>query len=77
MHVFVLCPKMAPLETINWTQVALLSVVQAEVIKEVPGPVGVPDVDTFLAQFLAIGTALDKPQQLLSYAPPENSLCGQ
>lgn len=61
MHVFVLCPKMAPLETINWTQVALLSMVQAQVIQEFPRPVGVPNVDPFLAQFLAIGTALDKP----------------
>ena len=77
VHVFVLCPKMAPLEAVHWTQVPFLPLGQTQVIQEFPRPVCVPDVDSFLAQLLPVGATLHKPQQLLRNTPPENPLSGQ
>lgn len=48
MHVCVLSTEVPPLEAINGPQVALLTVCEPALVQEVPGPVGVPDLDPFL-----------------------------
>lgn len=54
MHVGVLRTKVPPLETIHGSQVALLSICEPKIVQEVPGPVGIPNLHSFLRELLGI-----------------------
>ena len=45
MHVDVLCAEVAPLEAVDWAEVALLAVPEADRVQELPRTVAVPDAD--------------------------------
>ena len=45
MHVDVLCPEVAPLESVDGTEIALLAVTQADGVQKLSGAVPVPDPD--------------------------------
>ena len=45
MHVDVLCPEVAPLESVDGTEVALLAVSQADGVQKLSGAVPIPDTD--------------------------------
>jgi hypothetical protein len=47
MHVHIFCPKMTPLEPINWTKIHFLPMMQPTGIQERPTAVTVPYFDTF------------------------------
>lgn len=77
MHVLVLGPKVPPLKTIDWSQVPLLPMAQADAIEVLPAAVPVPDPNSLILKEPRIGTALHKPEELLDDPAPENPLCGQ
>lgn len=54
-----------------------LSVNEAILVQEVAGPIGIPNMDTFVSKFFSVGAALNEPQQLLNNAAPEHALCSQ
>ena len=45
VHVDILCPEVAPLESVDGTEVALLAVSQADGVQKLSGAVPVPDPD--------------------------------
>ena len=45
VHVDILGPEVAPLKSVDGTEVALLAVAQADGIQKLPGTVPVPDAD--------------------------------
>lgn len=69
--------EMSPLESVNWTQIANFTILEPRRIEELASAVPIPDTNVLCLQQLRICRALDKPQQLLSYCAPENSLCRQ
>lgn len=77
VHVDVLRTEVAPLESVDGTEIANLSVAQAPLVKELPRAIAVPDVDLLVSQVVRIGVAGNEPQELLGYAPPEGALGGK
>jgi len=65
VHGGVLGAKVAPLEPVYGTQVALLAFRQPALVQELARTVAVPDVDVFGTQRVGVGVPADEPQQLL------------
>lgn len=54
VHIFVLCSKMPPLETIHWPQITLLSGAETLLIQELTGPISIPNLHTFCRELFGI-----------------------
>ena len=67
VHVDVLCPEVAPLESVDGTEVALLAVPQADRVQKLPGAVPVPDSDlNYIANLYRIYNQRAKWRKILS-----------
>lgn len=66
--------EVAPLEAIDWAQVADFAVVQAEVVEELARAVAVPDLDALGGEREGGGVALDEPKELGDYGAGEDAL---
>lgn len=52
-------------------------VLEATLVKEFPGTIGVPYMDISLLQHISIGAAFDEPEQFLRYPSPKYTFCSQ
>lgn len=68
---------MSPLEAVDRTEVALLSVLEAVQLEELQRAVRIPDVDALFGQLLAVGRAGDEPEQFLGDRLEDHLLGGQ
>lgn len=65
MHVFVIRPKVSPLEAIHRAQISFLPWSEAAVVQKFPGSVGVPDSHPLLWQFFSICGTLKSDRRWL------------
>jgi len=72
VHVDILGPKVAPLEPIHGTEIALLTIGEADPIEVLAGRIAVPDLDPLILKGLGAGVAADEPKELLCHPPPED-----
>ena len=76
---------MGILQKMKWIQIYLilililtfLSVIEAILVQEVAGAIGIPNMDAFVSKFLSVGAALNEPEQLLNNTAPKHTLRSQ
>ena len=69
--------EMPPLESVHWTQIPHPPMREPDPIEVLPRPISFPDIDTLVAQNLAIRMTGDKPKKLFDDAPRKDPLCRQ
>ena len=74
VHVCVFGSKVPPLEAVHGAQVALLPLLEAVFIQELPGTVGVPDLHALLRQLLGIRGTLDHRNNTEQLRPRHSGL---
>lgn len=69
--------KVAPLEAVDGTQVAGLTMSEPDAVEELAGSVAVPDLDVDVAEGGGGGVALDEPEEFGNDGAEEDSLGGE
>ncbi|KAH3658768.1 hypothetical protein OGATHE_006494 [Ogataea polymorpha] len=61
----IFCPKVSPLEAVNWTEISFPPVCQAERVKILSRSISFPYFDALLGQFLGICLSSNKPEKFV------------
>lgn len=69
--------EVSPLEPIHRSQIALLSVLESALVKELSAPIPIPDVHIMFAEGVGVGVPLDEPDEFFHDTSPEGELCGE